>query len=308
MSWLLWMAFAMAGSGPWVPGTGSGSVYLGVSGQQVRRLAQTVDGQRATVDVGEGLAAVQFQGIATYGIAPRVEVELGAPVEFIHVNRQDVDLCTVLGVDACEPTHTVGVIKSHVKWLVADEVVGAPLSVAVGGVARFGGLVAQTRHRLTNAGEGTLDAGGLLSLGKSGAMGSGYWTVYGDVLGLYRVPNTTRYPMQTGDRAAPGSELHAALDALLAPKATVAFGPSFGLLWRPGGVDFGEVVIADVDRFGALRVTQLSAGGKVIFRDAVDNAIVLGVSRTVFAQNNPADTLQISLGIALNRIFDREEG
>ena len=65
------------------------------------------------------------------------------------------------------------------------------------------------------------------------------------------------------------------------------------------------------DSFGALRVTQLAAGGKLIFRDTIDNAIVLGVARTVFAQNNPADQLSISLGIALNRLFDkpqREEG
>jgi hypothetical protein len=311
MSWLWWMAMAWAGSGPWVPGNGSGSLYLGVDGQQIRSLSATIDGQRQTLEVGEGLASVNLSGVLTYGIAPNVEVEATVPVNFIHALRDDAPLCGILGADACEPTHTVGVLSSHLKWLVVDEVVGAPLSVAVGGLVRFGGLVAQQRDRLTNAGEGTLDGGGLLSLGKSGAMGEGYWTVYGDIKGLYRVPNTQSYPLLRGDRAVPGAELHAAVDALFAPKGTVAFGPSTTLLWRPAGVDYGEVVLADIDRFGALRVTSLAAGGKLIFRDAADNAIVFGLARTVWAQNNPADQLSVSLGIALNRLFDRssaEEG
>lgn len=309
MGWMwLWLSMAWAGSGPWVPGSGSGSLYLGVSGQQLRTLQGTINGESQTLDVGEGIAQIHGQGVLTYGIAPRVELEASLPVHFIHVLREDSTLCQVLGTGSCDPVHTVGTFGSHVKWLVVDEVSGAPLSVSVGAVARFGGLVAPTRDRLTNAGEGTIDGGALLSLGKSGAMGQGYWTVYGDVKGLYRVPNTTTYPMLQGDRSAPGSELHVNADALFAPKGTVAFGPSATLLYRPSGVDYGSIQLGDVDRFGALRVGQLAAGAKVIFRDPLDNAFVVGVARTVWAMNNPADQLTVSVGVALNRIFDREEG
>lgn len=308
MGWWLWVTMAWAGSGPWVPGTGSGSLYLGVSGQQFRRLTGTLNGQPQDLEVGEGLAQVSAQGVLTYGIAPRVELEASLPAHFIHVLREDADLCMVLGDEACDPVRTVGTLRSHVKWLVLDEVSGAPLSLSVGGVARLGALVAPHRDKLTNAGEGTIDGGALLSLGKSGALGQGgYWSAYTDVVGLYRVPNTTSFPLLAGDRSVPGSEMHAVTDVLFAPKGLVAFGPAASFLWRPSGVDYGSIQLADIDRFSALRVAHLAAGAKVIFRDPVDNAIVVGLYRTVWAMNNPADQFTVSLGVSLNRIFDREE-
>jgi len=304
---LLWaMSTAWGGSGPWVPGSGSGSVYLGLDGQQFARVGSGSGAQREVLDVGEGVNLLSAQGIVTYGIAPRAEVEARLPYHFHHVNREDAALCAGLGEDGCAPTHTAGVIYSHLKVLVADEVSGAPVSVSVGALSRFGGLVHGTRHRLTNAGEGTIDGGGFVSVGRSGGLGKGYWTVFGDVGGQVRVPNTRSYPNQQGSRPVPGSELFGSLEALFAPQRRVSFGPAANLLWRPAGVDFAEIRLADPDRFGALRVTHVAAGAKLIFRDPHDNAFVFGLHRTVLAVNNPSDQFGISVGVALNRLFDAE--
>jgi hypothetical protein len=301
-----WLAaVAWGGAGPWVPGSGSGSLYLGADVQQYRKLATTRSGQRQSSEIGEGINQFSLAGIVSYGVAPRAEVEVVVPVHFTHADREDADLCDALGEGACDETRSVGTIQSHLKVLITDELAGAPLSVSVAGVVRFGALVAQYRDRLTNVGEGTLDGGAKLSLGKSGALGEGYWSTSMDMTGLYRVPNTQRYPLQRGDRSVPGSELHVALDSFFAPKRVVAIGPSANLLWRPSGVDFEDIDRADVDRFGALRVMQLNVGAKLVFRDTHDNAFVVGAFRTAYAVNNPSDQIGLSVGISLNQLFQK---
>lgn len=303
--WLwLWCGLATAGSGPWVPGSGSGSLYLGADAQQYRKLSATRDGTRESNALGEGINQFSLTGVLTYGVTPRAEVEVILPVHFSHANREDAPLCVNLGEGACDETNSVGTIQSHLKVLILDEFAGAPLSASVAGVVRFGAFTAGTRDRLTNVGEGTLDGGVKLGLGKSGALGEGYWSTSLDTTFLYRVPNTLRYPLQTGDRAVPGSELHVHTDTFLSPKRVVAIGPSVNWLWRPQGTDLGEIVTSDVDRFGALRVMQLNAGAKLVFRDTLDNAFVVGAFRTVYAINNPRDQIGLSVGIALNRLFD----
>jgi hypothetical protein len=296
----LWISTAIAGSGPWVPGSGSGSLYVGADAQQFRMLSAT-NGRQL---LGEGVHQFSLTGVLSYGVGPRAEVEVVLPVHFAHANRVDTDLCADLGPGSCDPTHTVGTIRSHLKVLVADEVSGAPLSVSVAGVVRFGALVAQFRDRLTNVGEGTIDGGGKLSFGKSGALGEGYWSTALDTTALYRVPNTVRYPLEQGERSAPGSELHVETDTFFAPRRIVAIGPSANLLWRPQGVDFADIVVEDIDRFSALRVTQLNVGAKLIFRDTRDNAFVVGAFRTVYAMNNPSDQIGVSVGMSISRLFD----
>ncbi len=307
MFWWWLASVALGGSGPWVPGSGSGSLYLGADAQQYRKLSATTDGQRESSQIGEGIHQFSLAGILSYGVAPRAEVEVVVPAHFTHANREDTDLCATLGEGACEMTHTVGTIQSHLKVLVADEFAGAPVSVSVAGVVRFGALVAKYRDRLTNVGEGTLDGGAKISFGKSGALGDGYWSTSMDVTGLYRMPNTQSYPLQRGDRSVPGSELHLVLDSFFAPKRVVAIGPSANLFWRPSGADVGEIELADVDRFGALRVMQLNVGAKLVFRDTHDNAFVVGAFRTVHAVNNPSDQIGLSVGIALNQLFQKRE-
>lgn len=288
---------ALAGSGPWVPGSGRTNLYLGLDGQRLTILRTANDGIE-DIEVGEGISTVGAVLDLSYGIASRAELEVILPVQRSYANRPDAPLCDALGLDACATTTSVGVIEVRGKGLIADQVAGAPLSLSLGGTVRYGGLTSATRARLTNAGEGTLDLGPQVSIGRGGAFAKGYYSANLDLAWLYRLPNTTSYPNFTGDRAAPGSELFGAAELLVTPIASVSIGPSVGASSRPAGEDFRDLDLTDPDRFAALRYVQVRAGGKLVVRDGLDHALVLGIFRTIYAYNNPADIFSVSVGVS----------
>lgn len=288
---------AAAGSGPWVPGSGRANLYVGLDAQYFTRLATNGEG-RDVVDVGEGVST--FGGVLdlSYGVARRAEVELIVPIQHAHANRPDSQICVDLGLDACKGTTTLGVIEARGKGLIADQVAGAPVSLALGGIVRYGGATAATRERITNAGEGTVDFGPLISVGRGGGLGQGYYSLSLDGAWVYRLPNTDSYPNLVGDGVAPNSEFLGSAEALFSPRRVVSIGPAATASGRPGGLDFTELDLTDRDRFAALRYVQIRAGGKLVVRDGLDNAFVLSVFRTVYAANNPADVLTVSAGVS----------
>jgi hypothetical protein len=312
MTLLIFLHAAVAGTGPWVPGAGQLHVYAGVSQESFETLnANAFPGsdERVTqVDIGQGIDTVTGVLDATYGIADRASVEFVVPVQYSHANRPDDAVCVLFGLGACRPTTSIGVIEARVKGLLSDQINGAPLTLAAGLVTRFGGLTSKDRERFTNAGEGTFDFGARVSAGRTGGLGSGYWVGSVDAEALYRVPNTDAFPLQEGDLRAPAPQFLVAGELLVAPTARVAFGPSLQLDTRPGGLDVGEMIatgLADVDRFSAIDFTVLRAGGKLILQDASYNAVSFSVSRTVYAVNNPNDTLTVSAGVSLNNLLRR---
>jgi len=288
---------ALAGSGPWVIGEGNTSLYVGGDIQRLDSLAiQTAEG-RDVVDVGEGLSTFGVRGIVSVGITPRLELEGVLPWYRIQANRPDAEICEVLGLGACRTTTTVGVIELRGKVLLLDELFGAPLSLSVGPEIRIGHFTLGTRERLTNAGEGGLDTGGFVSVGRTGSIGEGvYWSGFLDVTGRYRFPNTRTYPGFTGSNAVPGPELSANADLVNGNRRVVA-GPVVSMLWRIGGLDWDELDLTDRDRFAALRVFTLRAGATAIVRGTKSVSASLSVLRTVYAQNNPSDVLAVSAGV-----------
>ncbi|MEZ4234764.1 MAG: hypothetical protein R3F59_01085 [Myxococcota bacterium] len=310
----MWMALAAAaawaGSGPWVVGEGQGSVYLGGEAQRLTRLAITVDGDRQVIDVGEGLSALGIKAIGSVGLTPHVELEATLPFWRVQANRPDDELCGALGLGACRTTTSVGVLALRGKGLLLDEVYGAPLSFALGAEVRSGDLTSGTRERITNVGEGGLDTGLFASVGRSGALGGGSYAGYVEVLGRYRFPLTRAYPDNRGNGIAPGSELQGTADLLLGPGRRFSVGPIVGALWRPWGLDWGELDLGDRDRLGALRVLNAQVGATAVVRGPGDLAASLTVLRTVAAVNNPTDTLSISAGVQTllrTRERDRDE-
>jgi hypothetical protein len=303
--WVLWMALALAGTGPWVPGTGVANVYIGLEGDQFNNLATPTDPGRQTIAVGEGISTITGSGTLTYGVAPRLEVELRIPYSASHANREDAAACLDLGLDACDTTHTVGVIEANVKGLLLDEVAGAPLSLALGGIVRYGGLAAPFRARLTNAGEGTTDLGGKLSAGRVGALGGsgGYGSASVDLYYLHRIPNTRSFPLQMGSRRVPGDDVAVTFEAFFSPRGTVAFGPAVSAQHRLSGLNFTEIEFSDPDRLGALRTTLVSGGLKALVRDNRNNVFVVSLWHTLYGVNNPTDQLIVSVGISLNDVL-----
>lgn len=291
-----WVQAAFAGSGPWVVGEGGFTLYVGTGVQRLSRLAIQVDGERDVIDVGEGISSFALKGIATIGFGSRVDLQVQIPWYRVQANREDHPLCPTLGLDACETTQGVGVIESRIKGLLVDEFFGAPLSLAVGAELRSGELTAGTRERVTGLGEGTFDAGGFVDLGRTGGLGKGYWSGWIEGLYRYRVPTTNSFPQNTGKSSVPGSEIQTAAELILGPTTSFGFGPSAGLLWRPSGYDWGTVDLTDVDRFGALRILTVRAGGTLLFRTR-SVATALSLQRVVYAVNNPTDTFNVSLGV-----------
>jgi hypothetical protein len=306
IGWLL--QSALAGNGPWVVGEGGFTLYAGTEAQWLDKLAISVDGERQVLDVGEGLSAFSVKGIATVGFGPRIDLEVAVPWLRVQANREDHPLCATLGLGACDTTKGIGIIRSRLKGLLLDEFRGAPISLAVGAELRSGQLTAATRERVTNLGEGTFDAGPFLDVGRSGGLGKGYWSGWFEAQYRYRVPLTNSFPQNTGSTVVPGSEIAGAAEVILGPSQSVGFGPSAGFLWRPIGLDWDEVDLTDVDRFGALEVANVRVGGTLLFR-MPSFATAIAVQRTVLAMNNPTNTFNVSLGIQFDgRLPGVEDG
>jgi hypothetical protein len=291
---IFWVGQALAGSGPWVVGEGGLTVYVGTQAQRLSNLAIQVDGERDVVPVGEGLSSFGIKGIGTIGLGSRIDLQLSVPWYRVQTSRPDDPLCGALGLGACETTQGIGIVETRLKGMLLNEFFGAPFSLAVGAELRNGDFTAPTRERITNLGEGSFDMGPFLDIGRTGSLGQGYWSAWFEGAYRYRLPMTRSYPRIDG--GVPGSELVAATEVLFGPRTYMAFGPSGSAIWRPFGLDWGELDLTDPDRFGALKIAQARVGGTAIVR-AGQVTGALSVQRTIYAYNNPTDTLFVSLGL-----------
>ena len=293
---------ALAGSGPWALGHHDYSLYLGAEAQRLDTLAlSSGSGADDVVDVGGGISTLGLKAILSYGVLPRLETEIAVPWYRVHQNRPEQEPCIALGPGTCAPTTGIGIVRARAKGMVLDEVLGAPVSLALGPELRFGQHTSATRKRITNLGEGTFDAGGFLSVGRTGTLGSGYWTAYAEGVGRYRTANT-----EQGGVRMPGPEVGGEAEALFAPSFDVAFGPSITALHRLSGVDFEEADLGDVDRFASLRFTAVQAGAKLIVRSGEEIVLSTGVLRTIWAVNNPTDVWTVNVGVSARGFLQRQ--
>lgn len=298
---------ALAGSGPWVLGQGDHTLYLGVEAQRFDHLALAAgSGADDVLEVGEGMSTLGVKAIATLGLLPRTEVELSVPWYEVRQNRPEAFPCEALQLDACKTSRGIGIVRGRLKLLLLDEILGAPLTATAGAELRLGQPTAEERERITNLGEGSLDAGGFLALGRSGGLGGqGYWSAYLEGGGRYRSSNAT----VAGDEA-PGAETWGELQWLLAPNQVLALGPEATLLWRPSGVDVDdlladEALLLDTDRLAALRILSVQAGAKLIIRGSDTLTFSAGLLRTAYAINNPTDVWTVDLGLSARGFLRR---
>jgi hypothetical protein len=291
---------AWASSGPWVPGAGEIQAFVGGDAERFGHLATTdANGDRSVLDVDEGISAIDVKGIVSYGILGKFEIEGQLPWYHVYANETDGAVCELLGQGSCATTQSIGIITFRGKALVLDELAGSPVSLSLGGEIRDGAFAYDDRSRVTNVGEGGLDTGAFLDVGRVGGIGSdGSWAAYAELGGRYRFPNTTTYTTASGDDVnAPGSEYFGQVDFLVSPKFPVLFGPEIAGLWRPGGTAWYDLDFASDDRFGALRIGLVRAGGKIIVRSRTGTSFVVSALGTVYAWNNPSDIFVLSTGV-----------
>lgn len=296
---LLTSPFAQAGSGPWSLSPGDHSLYLGVEAQRFDHLAlSSGSGADDVVQVSDGMQTFGVKAIASLGLLPRLEGEVILPWQTVRNNRPSDFPCDALGLNACEPTSGVGVIRARLKGQWLDQLVGAPLSAAIGTELRLGQLTSSTRQRITNRGEGTMDVGGFASFGRTGGLGNGYWSAFLEGGGRYRSKNRSFDAVE-----APGAEVWAEAELFLAPSRAIAIGPTASWLNRPAGVDIEEMladpgIVLDRDRLSALSIMSAQAGVKALVRTGTKVTTSVGVSRTIYAVNNPTDTWGVDLGLS----------
>lgn len=304
---LLGIQAARAGAGPWVVGAGSSSVFTAVESQRLTSLSTQTRSGTVDIDVGEGLSALGFKAIGTYGILPRAEVELVVPWYRVYANRPDAALCGTLGLGACRTTQGLGLIEAQVKGLLLDELFGSPVSLSVSLASRYGAFTAPDRERLTNIGEGTFDLGPAVAVGRSGVVPGdtgGDWSAYAQAGWRYRFANTDDFPDLS--TPVPGSEFYGEVKLLASPGAgRIGLGPAVSGLWRPWGLEWYELSesggLSDMDRFAALKVYNVQVGGELLLRGRSGMAVTTSALRTVAARNNPSDVFVFSVGLGMFR-------
>lgn len=300
-------SLAHAGSGPWVIGQGSTTVYLGGEAQRFDHLASRTpsgDGlERSVSEVGEGVNTLGIKLIGTVGLLPRVEGELGIPWYRVSQSRPGASPCSDLGAGSCATTSGIGVVRMRLKGLLLDEVAGAPFSLSIGPELRLGQHTSDTRDRITNLGEGTLDAGTFLAIGRSGGLADGYWSAWLEGGWRHRTSNTT-----AGGVEVPGDEWTGDFELFLSPDRRWAVGPTVSAYYRPEGLEFFEADLTDRDRFTSLRVASLTAGAKMLIRSGDDLTLSAGVLRTALSLNNPSDVWTVDLGLSVRNLFQRQGG
>jgi hypothetical protein len=299
---------AWAGSGPWILASGDHQVYVGADAQHFRNFAPSSGSYGGeTLVVGNGISSLGFVGIVSMGLGGRFEAEFEVPWFTVFGHDPESEVCVLLGLDACARTQGIGVVRVQAKGQVLDELYGAPFSLSLGMALRFGQLTAEYRERVTTLGEGTFDIVPQLSIGRVGNFGSkgAYWSVNGDLGVMYRIPLDTSYPGY--DHPIPGVGIVFEQSTLFTPFEMVTFGPTFSLLSQPTGLEFEELDLGQVDRFAALRILSMRAGLKMFIRDGKRLTFVLGVQRTVYAENNPADVVAFNTGISIRDLFRRRE-
>jgi len=293
------LSLAFAGSGPWTISEGDTSVYAGVEAQRFERLALSTGMQSNDVlDVDDGLETSGTTVVVTHGVREDIELEVGLGWQRVQANRPDGALCASLGPTTCRTTKGLSPMTVGAKWQLVDELVGAPLSLSMGGQLRMGQWTARTRDRTTNLGEGTTDFGPTLAIGRSGGLGQGFWSAHVDGSWMYRQSNVV-----DASPPVPGSEIQVDTEVLGGTRAWWSLGPTVSYWERPGGIDIEDLLASpelatDIDRFARLRARSVRVGGKLLVRSSERTTFVVAGWATTAAVNNPV-VMGVSTGLSV---------
>lgn len=289
--WLAWISIAaLAGDGPWVLEPGATNLFLGLDYVTYGTL-RNPDG--STMDLGSGLTGAGPLLVVTRGLIPAVEIELKLPYERVRANQPDSAFCTTdRPSDWCAVTAGLGDVTLLTKLRVLDEARLNPLSASLLVGARSGEAYSEHRGRITTLGDGQTDVGLGLGVGRAAGLGAGWYRVSASAAYWYRLPHR-----RAGGLKIPSDEITATADLLLAPSSSVGFGLAGTGFWRLAGLDVAEADFNQIDGFASLRGEQIKAGLKAaVFGERGLTLFATGL-RTVYAVNNPIDTLAVSIGI-----------
>lgn len=299
--WLLSVAFA--GDGPWTLDAGASNLYLGLS--QYRYQTVKVGGG-GTADLDGGLSSVSATGVATVGLMPHAELEAIVPVTRVRHLHPDGELCTGPNrpADWCDVTTSLANVQFAVKGRLLDEAALRPFSLAVVGLVRSGEAYSEKRGRLTALGEGQTDIGAQVSIGRmASAMGAGWYRASLNVGYWYRLP------LDTEQGKVPADDIVASSSMVVSPTRVLGIGPVADFFYRLGGEDLGaELDLTDPNGFAAVASSQVKVGAQAALFAERGLTLTATVVTTVYAKNNPSDTMGIAIGVGWYRPPRTEEG
>ena len=293
----MWVFFvvstALAGDGPWTLSARDHNVFVGADYYRYGRLET---GTGSTAALGSGMTATGLTGVWTFGVTEGLDAQLKLPFESVRANDPQASLCVDgRAKDFCSPTSGIGDIELRVKGRVLNELYTSPVSLAVMGGARSGEAYAGERGRLTTLGDGQTDVGAGVSVGRTDVAGSGWYRASADVWYWARFANS----VDDGQKV-PADELAGAVAAMWSPVPLFAVGPAAHGFYRLAGRTVAGADFDDIDVWGSLAARQVQAGGKLgLYAPDGGPTVSLTFLRTVWAQNNPSDTLVISLGVGV---------
>lgn len=285
---------ARAGDGPWTLNAGEDSLFLGVSTFRYAEFQDSKTG--STTSLGDGVTATGLVAVYTTGLAEGLELELVLPYERVRVNNRLAGFCQQEDRpdDFCTTSSGIGDMSAVLKGRVLNELYASPVTLSLAAGARSGELYSDHRDRLTTLGDGNTDLGAAVSLGRTDLLGSrgwyrvGAWGWY-----WYRLPHEG----DSWSTKVPADEVSYTFEATVSPHPRFGVGPALQGFHRLGGVAFSEMDMASENHWSSLKAAQIQAGGKLgIYTDG-GPTFALAVLKTVWASDNPTDTLVVTAGL-----------
>ncbi|MFK7930686.1 MAG: hypothetical protein AB8H79_21045 [Myxococcota bacterium] len=298
MIFVLFAAFAGAGTGPWTLDAGEHNAYVGVDYGQFQTIGRP--GQDAA-KLQTGLNAAQVTGVWTAGIIDGVDMELVVPLKRAWATDDRTSFCVQSRPDDwCEPTQGVGNVGLHFRGRLLSEDNFRPITLSARLGLRTGAAYAGQRGRLTTLGDGQTDLGAGLSIGRTGTAGKAWYRV------SMAADYWLRFRLATTDgRRVPGDELAAGVDALGSPVPWLGMGVSAAGFHRLWGVGLGDVRLGDRDAWVSLAASHVRVGPKVAFYTKNHWTFFSTVQFTAAAKNAPSDMIWGTVGVG--RFFRKPE-
>lgn len=270
---------------------GAYTVYLGASHSKWSQY-------RANGDPSDLPAPVIDKGLTAYyavGLSDRMDIGLNIPIQQTSMGEG------APSGEMFETTTGLAAASASSRVLIAREGGTLPFTLSGIGSFRVGSYHAETRDRLTNIGEGSIDFGAGLLMGRVLLAGSGtLWIELGGQY-WYRIPAS----FGSGEDKYPGDDIS------YSSEIGYSFHPKVGVAavidgyQRLSGVDYPALAndssIPPEEQWTALKGAQTKVGGKLNVyatdRITVSSSFLAAVS----AVNNPVDEKVIGLGVSYYR-------
>jgi hypothetical protein len=272
---LIALTGAAFSASPWVAPPGVWSLYGGASQQS---FSNYVGGSNNESSLSSPVSETSAQVFASLGLYDGMGMEIDVPLKYV-ASKLD------------ETTLALGNVRIQQKFRLANEDNGSPVTVSLLAGLRTGAAHAESRGRLTNAGDGTTDVGGGLSFGKYSLGSKGPWWFSGSAQYWWRYPHDNMRDVKV-----PGDDLTFDAEAVVSVHERVGLGLVIDGFHRTSGADIGENAQYDINKWAALQATNVYAGGKAFVFLPENQTLVLGLLTTAYARNNPTDTLMVSAG------------